>query len=64
MEDPPIWTFHSLVPRPCPAFRRLQCGKMGEGLVWKSWAGPGNEARLYTLGLHLVFDLLVASFAK
>ena len=29
----------SLVPRPRPAFRRLQYGK-----VMESWVGPGNEA--------------------
>ena len=34
-------TKRSLVPRPRPAFRRLQYGKVVE-----SWAGPGNEVIL------------------
>ena len=35
----------SLVPRPRPAFRRLQYGKAFTVLIaTESWAGPGNEA--------------------
>ena len=33
--------YHSLVPRPHPAFRHLQYVQD----VPESWAGPGNEAR-------------------
>ena len=39
----------SLVPRPRPAFRRLQYGK-AVLIATESWAGPGNEATLF-LGL-------------
>ena len=37
-----ILCLRSLVPRPHPAFHRLQYGKVTE-----SWAGPGNEANAY-----------------
>ena len=39
----------SLVPRPRPAFRRLQYGKAWTVLIaTESWAGPGNEAKAWS----------------
>ena len=45
----------SLVPRPRPAFRRLQYGL----IVTESWVGPGNKAKL---GVSLLSLLLAAFF--
>ena len=40
----------SLIPRLCPAFRRLQYGKATE-----SWVGPGNEAMLALVSSGALF---------
>ena len=48
----------SLVPRPRPAFRRLQYGTVLQATestvlqVTESWAGPGNEARTSSCPLN------------